>query len=84
MPATDERAWVAQYVGRHEFRDINLFDALCRVQEHCPPGWAADALTRNHTSPLSPDPIEVGTLRQEEDTITLYVVRYSIPRPIRG
>lgn len=84
MPATDERAWVAQYVGWHEYRDIELFDALCLVQEHCPRGWVADALTENHTKLLSDEPIQVGMLHQYGHDITLYVVQYNVPRPMKA
>lgn len=81
---TDDHAAVAEYVGQHQYSEINLFDALCLVQEHCPPGWAADALTPRHTSLLSEEAVEVGTLRQGEHIIPLYAVRFGVWRPIRG
>lgn len=82
--AADERTQVAQYVGQHEYRDIELFDALCLVQEHCPRGWAADALTPHHTKLLSDEPIRVGVLHQDGRDIALYIVQYNVPRPVRA
>lgn len=78
---TNEHAHVAQYVGRHQYQDINLFDALCLVQERCPRGWVADALTAHHPQLLSDESIAIGILHQYGRDITLYVVRYNMPRP---
>jgi hypothetical protein len=61
--------------------EVNLFEALCLVQEQCPAGWAADAITPHRTSLLSEEAVEVGSLRQGEHVIPLYAVRFGAWRP---
>jgi hypothetical protein len=79
----NDHAAVAEQIGQHQYSEMSLFHALCLVQEQCPAGWAADAITSHHTSLLSEEAVEVGSLRQGEHTITLYAVRFGAwkPRP---